>query len=156
MDDGKIEINQGLENGMKDAERIIDGDSIVAIILRNNVRVNGVKFFTPSEFSQQLGLLAHKKGKTVKPHKHKQIKRDIIQTQEVLVLINGKVKIDLYNTHFHKIETVHLYPGDTILLASGGHGIEILEDSKMIEIKQGPYAGSDDKEYMDNPYDSCK
>jgi len=29
------------------------------------------------------------------------------------------------------------------MLLSGGHGFEFLEDTKMIEIKQGPYAGRD-------------
>jgi len=32
-----------------------------------------------------------------------------------------------------------------ILLASGGHGFEVLEDLEMIEVKQGPYAGDADK-----------
>jgi hypothetical protein len=35
--------------------------------------------------------------------------------------------------------------GDVILLASGGHGFEVLEEIEMIEVKQGPYAGDQDK-----------
>ena len=136
--------------GMNDIERVVDGDTIVAIILRSTLTVDGVEFFTPSEFSQQLGILVHTKGKIVKPHKHKQIKRDIIQTQEVLLVVRGKVKIDLYSTDFKQIATVILGAGDTILLSSGGHGIEIIEDAKIIEIKQGPYAGVEDKEYLEN------
>lgn len=32
-----------------------------------------------------------------------------------------------------------------ILLAYGGHGFEMIENSEIIEIKQGPYAGELDK-----------
>ena len=29
------------------------------------------------------------------------------------------------------------------MLMAGGHGFRVLEDCKMIEVKQGPYAGVD-------------
>ena len=43
------------------------------------------------------------------------------------------------------LESRILYQGDVVLLAYGGHGLEMLEDSEMIEVKQGPYAGEMDK-----------
>ena len=129
-------------------EKIIDDGNILAIIIRKDSGLKGVNFFTPQEFSQQLGLLVHEKGKKIKAHRHKVIKREINLTQEVLVIIEGKVKVDLYNNDLQKIKTVIVSDGDTILLANGAHSIEILEDSRIIEVKQGPYAGMDDKEYI--------
>ena len=38
-----------------------------------------------------------------------------------------------------------LKAGDVILLIKYGHGFEILEELEMIEVKQGPYAGDQDK-----------
>ena len=38
-----------------------------------------------------------------------------------------------------------LGPGDVIILMSGGHGFEVLEDLNMVEVKQGPYVGDADK-----------
>ena len=38
-----------------------------------------------------------------------------------------------------------LNKGDIILLIKGGHGFSVIEDVKMIEVKQGPYAGDKDK-----------
>jgi hypothetical protein len=32
-----------------------------------------------------------------------------------------------------------------IVLVSGGHGFEMLEETEMIEVKQGPYTGDADK-----------
>ena len=38
-----------------------------------------------------------------------------------------------------------LEAGDVALLIEGGHGFEVIEDVEMIEVKQGPYAGEQDK-----------
>ena len=95
MDDHKVKIDQALDNGICGVEKIMDGNTIIAIILRKNIKVDGVKFFTPREYSQQLGVLVHKKGKYVSPHKHRQIKRNIVHTQEVLFIVYGMVKVKL-------------------------------------------------------------
>jgi quercetin dioxygenase-like cupin family protein len=95
-----------------------------------------------------LGILVHKKGKRVDKHKHKLVKREILITQEVLVLLEGKMRVDLYNDEAQKLKSIVMGAGDSILLARGGHAIEILEDSKIVEVKQGPYAGFDDKEFF--------
>ena len=42
-----------------------------------------------------------------------------------------------------------LFKGDVILLAYGGHGFEMMEQSEIIEVKQGPYAGENDKTRFD-------
>jgi hypothetical protein len=41
--------------------------------------------------------------------------------------------------------SIFLGPGDVILLISGGHGFEVLEELNMVGVKQGPYAGETDK-----------
>ena len=124
------------------------GPTLIAIIIRNEFEENGVSFFSPHEFSQQLGILIHPAGVEVRPHIHKMISRDVRVTQEVLHLIRGKVEIVLYDENQQPVRTCILNPGDTILLAFGGHGLKVLEPAKIIEIKQGPYAGMDDKEYF--------
>jgi hypothetical protein len=43
------------------------------------------------------------------------------------------------------LESRILSAGDVILLAFGGHGFEMLEPTEIIEVKQGPYAGDQDK-----------
>jgi len=61
----------------------------------------------------------------------------------------GRVKVDLYGLDGEKIRTVELSTGDTILFVNGGHGFEVLEDTKIIEVKQGPYLGKEgDKAYL--------
>lgn len=133
---------------MENIEKIVDKDKIYAIVLRKGFHMAGANFFTPSEFSQQLGMLIHEKGKIVERHRHKLVKREIFRTQEVLVLLEGKIKVDLYDDDTRLLKTVILNSGDSILLAQGGHRVETLENAKIIEVKQGPYAGFDEKEYF--------
>ena len=133
---------------MENIEKITEKDKIYAIVLRKEFNMAGANFFTPSEFSQQLGMLIHEKGKIVERHRHKLVKREIFRTQEVLVLLEGKIKMDLYDDDTRLLKTVILNSGDSILLAQGGHRVEILETAKIIEVKQGPYAGFDEKEYF--------
>ena len=133
---------------MEHVEQIKVGDDVYAIILRKEYNRPGPVFFTPHEYSQQLGMLVHPKGKIVKRHRHKLVKREIFRTQEVLVILEGKAKVDLYDNKVKLLKSVVLSTGDTILLAQGGHRVEILEEAKIIEIKQGPYAGFDDKDFF--------
>jgi len=63
----------------------------------------------------------------------------------VLFIKKGKVKIDFFDDDRKPIDTITVQTGDVILLASGGHGFEMLEDTEMIEVKQGPFAGDADK-----------
>lgn len=133
---------------MENIEKIMDKDKIYAIVLRKGFNMAGANFFTPSEFSQQLGMLIHEKGKIVERHRHKLVKREIFRTQEVLVLLEGKIKVDLYDDDTRLLKTVILNTGDSILLARGGHRVQVMENAKIIEVKQGPYAGFDEKEYF--------
>ena len=133
---------------MENIEKIMDKDKIYAIVLRKGFNMAGANFFTPSEFSQQLGMLIHEKGKIVERHRHKLVKREIFRTQEVLVLLEGRIKVDLYDDDTRLLKTVILNTGDSILLAQGGHRVQVMENAKIIEVKQGPYAGFDEKEYF--------
>lgn len=130
---------------MKYIEKIIHNEQMLALILRSKYESDGIKFFTPDDFPQQLGYMKHKKGHKIVPHLHNKINREISYTFEVLMVKSGKVKVNFYDNHKKYLENKILNQGDVILLAYGGHGFEILEDSEMIEVKQGPYAGDDDK-----------
>jgi len=84
-------------------------------------------------------------GYQIEPHGHRKVTRTINDAQEVLIIRSGKVKVDLFNDQHEFICTRILEKGDIILLASGGHGFEILEEAEMIEVKQGPYMGDAEK-----------
>ncbi len=117
----------------------------LAIIIKANYSKDGIEFFTPDDFSQQLAYMKHPAGKIIMPHVHKAVQHQVHLTQEVLVIKKGKLRVDFYSDKREYLKSYLLEEGDIILLASGGHGFEVLEDLEMYEIKQGPYAGDNDK-----------
>jgi len=126
-------------------EEIKYKSSLLAIIIRKNFHKEGVSFFTPDEFSQQLAYMHHPAGKIIEPHLHNPVPRDVLFTQEVLILKTGRLRVDFYNNDRLYLESRIIEEGDIILLASGGHGFEVLEEVEMVEVKQGPYAADGDK-----------
>ena len=126
-------------------EHIFEDNKLLAIILRTSFQKEGIDFFTPSDFSQQLGYMNRSKGYKIQPHIHNKVERTIDYTQEVLFIKNGLVRVDFYKTDKTYFKSKILNTGDVILLSFGGHGFEMLEDSEIIEVKQGPFAGNIDK-----------
>lgn len=127
-------------------KQIKNGDLILAILITNDHRNEGIEFFTPDNFSQQLALMSHKKGKIIGAHVHNAVRREVDFTKEVLIVRKGKVRVDFYDDNQNYLEeSIVIQEGDVILLAHGGHGFEVLEDCEMIEVKQGPHVGEKDK-----------
>lgn len=124
-------------------EIVYDKDNTVPIchIIRAAYSPATTEFFTPGSYSQQLGIIKYERGGYIKPHFHNKVVREVHYTQEVLVIRKGKVKVNLFDHELKDIGNVILNKGDVILLASGGHGFEMLEDVEMLEVKQGPYNG---------------
>ena len=120
-------------------------DKLLAIIIPTEYKKDGVEFFTPNDFSQQLAFMSHKKGKLIDAHTHNIVPREVSYTKEVLIIRKGKLRVDFYNDARNYIESHVIKEGDVILLAYGGHGFEVIEDCDFIEVKQGPYLGEMDK-----------
>lgn len=120
----------------------IDG-RVAAIIVRNEFRPDGIQFVTPDDYSQQLGYMRRPAGYVIQPHIHLQVDRQASFTQEVLYMRKGRVRVDFYRDDESYVDSREISTGDVILLSTGGHGFEMLEESELIEVKQGPYL--DDK-----------
>lgn len=130
---------------------ITSNNKLIAIIIYSNFKKDGIHFFTPDNLSQQLAYMSRPKDYQIVPHTHKEVPRHVTFTLETLLIRSGKVKVDLYNDENEYLESYQLQTGDVIFLASGGHGFTMLEDSEIIEVKQGPYAGINDKINIENP-----
>jgi mannose-6-phosphate isomerase-like protein (cupin superfamily) len=142
-------FNEPQTQGGGVCESIVNGGKSLAVILRTTFCRQGIEFFTPNEFSQQLGYMSRPQGYVIAPHVHNPVPREVQFTKEVLFIKSGKVRVDFYDDDQNYLESRLLYQGDVILLAFGGHGFEMIEASEMIEVKQGPYAGEADKTRFD-------
>jgi mannose-6-phosphate isomerase-like protein (cupin superfamily) len=119
--------------------------TLLALIVSSKFSEPGIHFFTSNDLSQQLAHMRHPAGKLIQPHVHNPVPREVHFTQEVLFLRRGRLRVDFYDDERNYLESRILEAGDVILLATGGHGFEALEEIEMIEVKQGPYAGDKDK-----------
>lgn len=130
-------------------KEIKHNNEILGIIIKSNFSKEGISFFTPGDFSQQLAFMKHPQGKVIAPHIHNPLKREVHYTNEVLIIKKGKLRVDFYDDCRNYLESIMLEIGDVVLLSSGGHGFKVLEDVEMIEVKQGPYYGEVDKTRFD-------
>lgn len=126
-------------------EKITYHQQLLALIVSHQFNKPGIHFFSPDDLSQQLAYMRHPTGKIIQPHIHNPVPREVEYTQEVLFIKKGRLRVDFYNDQQDYLESRLLEAGDVILLVTGGHGFEVVEEIEMIEVKQGPYVGERDK-----------
>jgi len=127
---------------MQGVEFFRDGDQLLAIVVRASASSDDkYNFLTDNSAPLQLGMNFYRAGDVIPGHFHLSREIHLDQIQEVIVIGHGKTKLTLYGHERTKVAEPVLAMGDIVLLASGGHGFEILEDTKIVEVKQGPYDG---------------
>lgn len=131
---------------MEQIERITHDGQILAVIVRAEIDPKTTSFVTTPEFNLQLGFVVYPAGGEVQRHTHKPMERHIRGTSEILFVKKGRCMMDIYDDHRNPICTRELRQGDVLLMIGGGHGFRMLEDTVLVEIKQGPYTGVDEKE----------
>lgn len=103
-------------------------------------------FFTSGECNLQVGKIVYPKDGVIPRHDHKPVERHVSGTAEVLVVEKGRMIADIY-TEARELHSSHeMAAGDIIVLLAGGHGFRLLEDTILVEVKQGPYSAQQDKE----------
>ena len=125
-----------------------DDGEIIAIVVKRDFEKEGVNFISKEDFPLQLGISSYMKGDTIKAHFHIEKEITINKIQEVVHIKSGRAMVNLYDINGKKFKSVELSDGDTIFFVDGGHGFEMLEDTKIIEVKQGPYFGKDKDKRM--------
>lgn len=128
-------------------ERYLDPitSALLAIVVRDDFRGGQYNFLTPDDLPMQLGVNFYASGERIQPHVHVDTQRDVRAQQELLVLKRGRAVLHLYTERRELAYDVEMRAGDCVLLASGGHGLDILEEAQLIEAKQGPYLGVGEK-----------
>ena len=120
-------------------------NNLLAMIIKNDDILEGKNFETNNEDSFQIASFSLKEGTKIERHYHPQQERVIMSTSEVLVMLDGEMTVDIYDNNQNFIQSEKIYKGDTLALLSGGHGLKLTENSKFIEVKQGPYNPETDK-----------
>ena len=137
---------KGFSVARQPIEHISQGDQCLAIIIRTNFVPPKTTFLTPNDYKQQIGFIVYPAGGEVPRHVHRPLPRQLVGTSEVLLVRQGHCVADIYNDERELIASRELREGDVILLVAGGHGFRMLADTVLLEVKQGPYTGIEEKE----------
>ena len=127
-------------------EEITYQNKTLSIIIRSSFLPERTTFLTPPEFKQQVGYVVYPKGGVIRRHIHLPLERSLVGTSEVILVKKGKCQLDIFNDDRELVATRELGAGDLMLMVGGGHGFRIQEDTILVEVKQGPYTGTEEKE----------
>jgi hypothetical protein len=126
---------------MNGVEWIVAGDRPLAIIIRREFEPEASQFITLPQHAQQVGFIKYSEGGSIMPHSHTPLERHIVGTPETLLVRSGRVEVSLYDDVQVFVARRLLKEGDVVVLLGGGHGFKMLEDTVLLEVKQGPYTG---------------
>lgn len=130
----------------KSRQVVSQSGELIAIVTEITAFGPGVAFVTPNDLQQQVAVMNRGAGEVISAHRHLPVPRSLRGTQEVLIVLSGKIEADLYDENQDFICTEVLTAHQIITLVGGGHGFRMSEDSTFIEVKQGPYVPGEDKE----------
>lgn len=121
-------------------------NNLICIHISDVYDQKDTSFFTPEYVTLQAGCLNFSSSESVTNHIHNKRSSYVEDTVEILFILNGKLEITLFEIDKTKLERFSAKTGDLIILISGGHGIKFIEDTKILEVKQGPFLGLNDKQ----------
>lgn len=125
---------------MQEIQKIIADGKVIALA-GYSVSVDGIRFVTEPADPFQIGIMERPKGYAVEPHRHPDRTITLTSVSEFLFVEHGRLRVTFYGSAWQEITHVELASGDFIVIFSGGHSVEFLEDSRVHEVKQGPYPG---------------
>ena len=125
-------------------KEIIKDNFVLARLIPESAWNKGLGFYSNDADFIQVGTWNYDKGKKLNRHIHNAVKREINRTYEVLYVKKGTIKAQIYDLDENLVEELTVNTGDTLILLESGHGYEIIEDNtKVLEIKNGPYLGAE-------------
>tara|TARA_S200000501_G_C20580867_1_gene637188 strand:- start:7 stop:402 length:396 start_codon:yes stop_codon:yes gene_type:complete len=126
--------------------KVLDkNNNLLAIVNKKIDDTKSKNFLTSDEMSMQFATFNLKKGEEIKRHIHNKQERMIETTAEAITILEGSMKVNLYDYEHKLLEQVTLNKHESIILFEGGHGLIMEEDCRFLEVKQGPYDQENDK-----------
>lgn len=120
----------------------IKKDKILCIInKKNDITKKRIDLCEENDFLQVSCKKLDKKDKFL-PHKHLEQERITNNTHESWIVIEGLIKVKIYDIDDKKIHEEFINPGDCFVSISCGHSLEVIDNNTiMYEFKNGPYNG---------------
>jgi hypothetical protein len=106
---------------------------------------------TDDSWPLQIIVLERNPGGTTLPHYHipTEALPDLPTRHQVLICQSGKARVGIFTRQGQSLGDIVLRPNDVVLLLEG-HEVEFLErGTRLLEIKQGPFPGTDADDKID-------
>jgi len=126
---------------MNQLETIAVDGMVLAYLACRQARPTRTRYLTPDECNLQVGHVVYAGGTEIPRHMHLRVERHLTTTAEVLLVQQGRCEVDIFDPERQLVATRELHTGDMLIQVAGGHGFRVLEETVLLEIKQGPYLG---------------
>lgn len=123
-------------------------NNLLAILIDTRKNLDSKNFYTNNNLDIQVAAFNLNSKDVIKRHIHTPQNRNIKTTSEVIYIQSGKIEVEIYDLKKQFVQKVLVEDEMLIILLQGAHAINILEDSKFIEVKQGPYNPENDKKHF--------
>jgi hypothetical protein len=123
----------------------VDG-VVLAYLTRSQPYPGQTTYVTPDDCNLQVGQVVYGGGTQIPRHMHLPVERHLTGTAEVLIVQRGRCEVDIFGPERQLVTTREMRVGDMLIAVAGGHGFRVLEDTVLLEVKQGPYPGGAEKE----------
>lgn len=121
-------------------EEVKKGDDLYAIVVKAEFHPEQkYNFFSPQDGYLQFGINTYKAEDKIADHIHLPCERSVTRVEEIISLRKGRLNVRIFDENENQLALVEMKTGDILYQIQGGHGFDILEDSEIFEIKQGPY-----------------
>ncbi len=122
-----------------------DGIDYAIVVRRDATSEERYNFLTRPENTLQVGVNFYSSGESIRNHYHRDIDVPRCRIQEFILIGAGSARLNLFDNQQQPFRSVLLKAGDMVMLLQGGHGFDVVEDTKIVEVKQGPYQEEGDK-----------
>jgi len=115
----------------------------IALIIRKSFNGAGTTAFTNPDLPMQVAIQIRPLGHKIPAHFHPPSKcfpQEGRARHEILHLDKGNAEVKLFTKNGKYVKSVELEEGDTILIMEG-HEITYKTEVRVLEIKEGQYAG---------------
>jgi len=129
----------------------VNPNQLIAVFLFSNNKISRRLDLVDENQPLQFSVIPLKKDTKVRPHKHLKLDRTSDQTQEVWIIMKGKLKVQVFDVDGECLYSANMRRGDVVQYISGGHSISSeTRNSIIYEVKNGPYFGPEsDREYLE-------
>lgn len=130
------------ERRMIGVELVKSNSTLLAIIVRADAKSDEkYNFLTNNDQPFQFGVNFYPPGEIIKGHAHLLRTTTVESIQEFILVSEGRMRLHVFDENDTHVADAVLGKGDSVLLLAGGHGFDMLEATKLVEVKQGPYDG---------------